>query len=728
VSGLAVRAQEPPAAKAESRLVSVPASPSIDRLRTLESRIGSAVEEGATSILLHLRGGRADPLEALDAADRLYGLGGARADAFLAGRARGGIALLALACGRIVLTSSSQIGPIDCSGEEERATVLAAARRYRSGEAALLVEAMIDPGLELHLVRYRDGKSKIVEEGELAAALANADAHGGLRAQELLVREDKLLALSADRAVALGIAEAIVEDVPAAADRLGVELPAASAASSAEPQKGVFRTGAWKPKQCKKAAIIFVEGDILEGLEARVKRRIAQVKADGSFDLLVIETDSPGGGVGSSLEVGDLIFETGAEMHTVAWIKRKALSGAALTSFAARDIVMSTAGTIGDCEPIVLAPGGYETLGEKIQSPLRATFRKYSQRNGHPVAIGESMVSSEAEVFQVTAADGSRRYFTSEQYWELEPEQQERYGETKIVVAEGKLPTFTAQEALRLDVSRATANSRRELLELYGVSEANAVVFEVTWSEELSDWLLRHKFILFLIGLVALYMEFKAPGFGVAGFIGIAAFTLYFFAGMIGGVADSLEIVLFVAGVALLIVEIFVTPGFGLPGIAGLLLIIVSLYLGSTPFTLPDTPRAREFLLDWMVQFGGAIVGATILAILLARFLPSAPLFRRIMLVPPGDAAGLSASGATAERPVADAVGQRGVALTDLRPAGRIRLGDRRIDVVTQGSFVEEGATVEVTRIKGNRIVVRPVKDETKKPGPDSGTDRDYNY
>ena len=160
---------------------------------------------------------------------------------------------------------------------------------------------------------------------------------------------------------------------------------------------------------------------------------------------------------------------------------------------------------------------------------------------------------------------------------------------------------------------------------------------------DMANWV---EMLILVVGILLMMVEiFVLPGFGVAGFLGIAAFALYFFAGTIGGVADSLEIVLFVIGVALLAVEIFVTPGFGLPGVGGLLLIVISLYLGSTPFIIPDTPRAREFLLDWMIQFGGAIIGATLMAILLARFLPHTPVFRRIMLVPPDGTAGLDASG-----------------------------------------------------------------------------------
>jgi membrane-bound serine protease (ClpP class) len=266
-------------------------------------------------------------------------------------------------------------------------------------------------------------------------------------------------------------------------------------------------------------------------------------------------------------------------------------------------------------------------------------------------------------------------------------------------------------------------------MKLYGVAPENVTVFETTWSEHVSEWLLQYKGILFFIGLIALYLEFKAPGFGVAGIVGIVAFALFFFAGTIGGVADSIEIVLFVAGLILIALELFVIPGFGLPGIAGIVLVVASLYLASTPFAIPTTPIARDFLFRWMLHFGGALVGTAIFAVLAARFLPDIPLFNRLMLSPPDAAAGLDASGTRIRPETHPLVGTRGRALSRLRPAGRAEVDGRKLDVVTEGSFVEVGDEIEVVKVKGNRIVVRPAHD-ARKPGDETERTprRDFNY
>jgi membrane-bound serine protease (ClpP class) len=671
-------------------------------------RVDALVAEGVSTILFELDGAGGDPADVLDLASRVHDLD-ARTIAVLPSRANGGHALLALACDEIVMTPAAQLGPIDCGDDAtKRSSVQAAARRFAGKRSELLVAAMIDPGIAVRRMVYDDGTPpRLVEAPDLPRARVEAAGRGAKIREEVLVREDELLTLTAEQARDAGFASRVVASAEALAAELGIE------ASAAERPAEVAAPGEWTPRPSKKAAVILLDDPIFAGLEARILRRLDQIEEDGTYDLLLIETDSPGGLVTASIKIGDRILEIGEKIHTVVWVRRQAISGAALTSFAAREILMSPSGTIGDCQPIMQTMQGIEVGGEKIQSPLRATFRKYAERNGYPIPVLESMVTQEHEVLRVEDERGKAHYFERKDYDALSSDERAAYAEPDVIVEADKLPTFTAREAVKYDIARRIVASREAVLELYGVEPENVTVFEVTWSEKASEFLLQWKGILFLIGLVALYLEFKAPGFGVAGIVGIAAFALFFLAGSIGGLAEATEIILFGIGVALIIVEIFLTPGFGIPGIAGILLIIVSLYLASSPFVVPNTPDAQSYFVDWIKHFGGALVAATVLAVVLARFLPSIPYFRRLVLAPPA-AEGLAASAATVGRENSDLVGRQGTALTDLRPAGRIELEGRRIDVVTQGSFVEEGALVEVLRVNGNRVVVRPVGTEAE--------------
>jgi membrane-bound serine protease (ClpP class) len=726
-TAIAVRASEPvPTRPSVSPLIVVDGTLDLARVRRVEHLITRAVAAGRETILLDIRSEAPDPFAALDLADKILSLTDTRVVACVSGRALGGSALVALACDEIVMTAAGQIGAIDC-GENAagRSSVRAAANRYREGQLRLLIDAMIDPSLEIHVLAFGNGFIRITETADLDAALRESRDHDGLTSRERLVRKDDWLTLQAGQAKTLGLSTRTVADIDAAAKYLEIEAPVAAATATAEAR---VDKGEWAPKQCKRAAIIYIEDGIDAATEARIRRRLDMIKKDGNFDLVVIETDSPGGTVHHSMIVGDLIFELGSTIHTVAWVRRVAYSGAALTSYAARDIVMSPVATIGDCQPIFITGGGYETAGEKMQSPLRAVFRKYAQRNGYPSAVAESMVTQELEVLRLTHLDGSHRYLTRKEYESLPPDERSGYGEPKMVVEKDRLPTFTADESIRWGLARRVIEKREDMLALYGVTPANTVEYKITWSEEVSAFLLAWKGLLFLIGLVSLYLEFKVPGFGVAGFVGIAAFALYFFAGSIGGVADSLEIVLFVAGVALIMVEMFLIPGFGIAGIGGLGLMVVSLYLASTPFIVPNSPLARTYLTDWLLHFSGAVFGSVICAVIIAKTLPSIPLFNRLLLVPPADAAALTASGAAVRDGAGDLIGRKGSAITALRPAGRILIDERRLDVVTQGAFVPEGGMVEVVKVKGNRIVVRALEDKSPDADGEPSPDRDYNY
>jgi membrane-bound serine protease (ClpP class) len=179
-----------------------------------------------------------------------------------------------------------------------------------------------------------------------------------------------------------------------------------------------------------------------------------------------------------------------------------------------------------------------------------------------------------------------------------------------------------------------------------------------------------------------------------------------------GGTATALEIVLFLAGVICLGVEILLIPGFGVFGVTGILLIVFSIILASQTFVIPQSPSQwREFTFSMLPLFAafGSLIG---FAYLIAKYLPHVPILGRMILqpnFPQGDE--LSS---LPPSPYESLLGSSGVAMTMLRPAGLVRFGDQYIDVVTEGSYIDEGARVEVIEVTGNRIVVKQVSCQTR--------------
>ncbi len=472
-----------------------------------------------------------------------------------------------------------------------------------------------------------------------------------------------------------------------------------------------------KRPDIRRPAVIPLFGDVDETMLKSVKRRIDQARRDGA-DTLVFDLDSYGGEVISAMEIGDAIFHID-EPYTIAYVSEKAISAGALIAMSAREIVMREGTDLGDCEPIYLSPtsGGIETAPEKIQSPLRAKFRKYAERSGVPVALAEAMVTKDLGAVRVRLeGEETARYLSAIEVEKWPEELRKRIAEKETVVERGYLLTVHAAQALKLGIATELVKDRADLLEKLGASSAASVpIYEELGLEKVARVLQSYKFLLFIIGVIGLYLEFKTPGFGVAGIVGLVALALFFVSSYLVDLAEIWEILLFVIGLALFALEIFVLPGFGLTGIAGIICILVAFYGAGTQHFLPDPSRetyAFELvsLRDWILQFSLSLIAIFVLAATLSRFLPHVPVFHRLILRPEtaegvplhGTAAAFGGASAGVPSP-----GDTGIAITKLRPVGKARFGDRRIEVPAEGDFVELGERVRVLEVKGNRILVK---------------------
>ncbi|MCK4840030.1 MAG: ATP-dependent Clp protease proteolytic subunit [Desulfobulbaceae bacterium] len=452
----------------------------------------------------------------------------------------------------------------------------------------------------------------------------------------------------------------------------------------------------------KKIFVIPVSGDVEPAMAAYIERAVQEAGTDPETTI-VLELDTFGGRVDSALKIVETMTAI-AGPRTIAFVKNKAISAGALIALSCKTLVMQPNTTIGDCAPISFSQEGAKMLGEKFQSPLRAKFRTLARRNGYPVALAEAMVSAHLEIYEVKMADRTL-YLNDNDLQAMTKDEQKKIITRKVVVAEDELLTMDDAEARNLGFSKMTAATIPEMLTRLDIKDYQLVRLEPSWSEALGRFLTSIAPILMMIGMAALYAEYKAPGFGLPGLVGLICLGLVLGNQYIVGLADHTEIILLLLGLVLLGFEVFVIPGFGVAGIAGFICIGLGMILSFQDFVLPDPalPWQSDILLDNLTKvLGSFIVAFAAGLIFLSYFFPR---LAKLIEGPYLDTT-LAASHADSHEAEQVTIGERGTAATFLRPAGKAHFGARAIDVITEGDFIEKGAKVRILAIKGNRVVV----------------------
>ncbi|MGH7811007.1 MAG: NfeD family protein, partial [Candidatus Binatia bacterium] len=201
--------------------------------------------------------------------------------------------------------------------------------------------------------------------------------------------------------------------------------------------------------------------------------------------------------------------------------------------------------------------------------------------------------------------------------------------------------------------------------------------------------------------------EIRTPGFGIPGVLGITSLALFFWGHWLVQLAGWEELLLFGSGLVLLVLEIFVIPGFGIAGILGIAALMAGLSL-----SLVGGGATWEFILKATTRVVFSLLVAVGASLLLLRFLPRLPFGRSLILQ-----TGLSAGEGYASAPTGDPawLGKSGTSLTPLRPAGIADIDGRRVDVVSEGEFIDSGVSITVFRVDGNRIVVRRQRTSTER-------------
>lgn len=504
---------------------------------------------------------------------------------------------------------------------------------------------------------------------------------------------------------------------------------------------GTATLPAQETRPATKAVVIPIEGVIDDVLRRSIERRLDEARADG-VNLVVFEMDTPGGLVTSALDISKLIKKLPGEgIRTVAWVHDEAYSAGALISVAAQEILMSSTASIGDCAPIMVSPvGGMTELGEteraKAESPILQEFRDSAIRNDYDTLLCRAMVTVGVEVWWVENVEsGERQFVDADRKKELidnrEPEQRRwRLVETYVDPRTGKeipaktptdheseLLTLSESEALVYGFASAIASNLDEVAAQLGVPGLLERIEPNGW-EVFAQWLNSPlvRGILFVIMLMGAYLEFQSPGLIVPGATALVALVIFLAAPYAAGLADIWTIVVLVIGLGLLAVELFLIPGFGLAGICGIMLIVVALvgtFVPAEPgvprFSWPDLQGTWEAVETGIIVLASSVIIAVTGIALLARYLPSMPFGRQLVLANPEDAAALAVPD---PHPDIALVGDVGIVTGDLRPGGQVRFGQTIVDVQSQGEYVDAGRRVQVIAHDGPRVVVRPLPDD----------------
>lgn len=256
-------------------------------------------------------------------------------------------------------------------------------------------------------------------------------------------------------------------------------------------------------------------------------------------------------------------------------------------------------------------------------------------------------------------------------------------------------------EAIQYKMADTIVSSAEAAARAFGITNPRIIDVKSNWAEEFVKFLNNPLVasLLIMLGLAGIYTEIKTPGFGFPGLMGILFLALFFGSSLILDLASWFEILLFILGLGAILVEIFLIPGFGVAGVIGIVLMIAALF-----FSLFNTEGYVDYSLIQLaiIQLGGALMGFFVLGFLAYKYLPNTRSFKAFVL----DTESGSNKGFTSAPDFTPLVGMSGTAITVLRPAGTAVIGDKRYDVVTQGDYIEKDSRIRVLKVEGMRIVV----------------------
>lgn len=607
--------------------------------------------------------------------------------AYIPRSVKGHAVLAAMACEEIVMGPDAQIGEagIDETPElDVNATKRAGYREIADERRTIPAEvalAMLDRNVELLKV-----ETEVSPEFVLGSELDELKKKHTIQSQSVLKRPGELAQFTGRQARELGFVKFLAADRAALAKALS--LPA----QSLEDDPSL--AGQWNPVR------IDLKGPLTASSASRVQRLIEnQIAAGANFICLWI--DSPGGSLVDSMGLVNYLAQLDPSVvRTVAYVPREARADAALIATACDQMVIGPDATLG-------GPGAVEFQPEDIQLAGQMLREALGEKKHQHWSLKAALVDPQLRVFRYTRQpDGAVAYFSEEELKAQEDAAAWTQGEE--VTKAGNPLQLSGERALELGLARHTASDVGAFRQIYGL-EHELTPAEPGWAHFLIDALAAPAvaWMLLLIGGAALYAELQSPGIGIGAFVALVCFMLFFWSKHLDGTAGWLEVLLFVTGVACILLELFVLPGTAIFGLGGGLLVIASLVLASQTFIVPHNEYQISQLQNSLLGLIGVGVGIVAAAMVMHRYLPHTPFFSNVMLEPPSDAELEDLEHRESMVELDHLLGHVGHATTQLTPSGKARFGHELVDVIADGEVISRGAEVVVVEVQGNRVVVR---------------------
>lgn len=460
-----------------------------------------------------------------------------------------------------------------------------------------------------------------------------------------------------------------------------------------------------------------ISGEMKERVQRHIKRALGQ-----KANVLILKLECGDGDSSKAHELALFLAHLNDDrpnpVETIAYVTEQARNTATFLALACDKIVMHPKARLGDFERYLRAnPSLEKAIGENLADVAGMLH--------YPEVLARGMTDANLRIVQAGSArgDSERRFLSEKEFTEdnRESEKEQKGPRWKLLQLIKPAREEDAGKCLTLDAATAQALGLAQVADkidgvynLVGVLPGDVSHTEADFLDALAEFLRNPwtRLVLIMIGITCLILELKMPGVSLPGVVAAICFVLFFWShSQLHGQMTVLALLLFLLGLVLLLMEIFVIPGFGVCGITGIALVVGSLGL----VAYGHWPRSPE---DWMGYgrtlgpMGVIMLSSVILAFVLARYLPSMPFANRLFLKPHAEENGelIDDSAPLATRPeLAALLGAIGVAATPLRPAGKVQFSDNFIDVVAEGSYVQPGARVQVIEIEGNRVVVKEV-------------------
>lgn len=472
------------------------------------------------------------------------------------------------------------------------------------------------------------------------------------------------------------------------------------------------------------AFVIPCKNMIDRGLYDSIQRRTTEA-LDAGAEYIIYDIDTYGGDLMSAFDISNyFLHEANAKVHTIAYVSKKAISAGAMISVACEDIIMMEKTTIGDCAPIQMGGKLEGVEREKVETVTRAAFVNSAEANNYPEALLKAMVTIQLEVYRVkNLATDEYEFFETTQL----PKDANDYDlhNKQLIVKNDELLTLTASQAIDFGVARAKVKDLAGVLQFIEARDDVAfakttVTLETNWSEEMVR-MINHPAVmgvLVMIAMLGVYMELNTPGLGLPGLVALICFVIIIGSKYLSGMANWIEVALFVVGLILLCIEVFILPGFGIAGILGISCIVAGLF-GMLIKNPPDKIPWPQTQMDWFLFTNGVLglvigfVGFVVFAWLTARYLPKMEFFSGLILMPTvpkkPEEIPVSMTAPPESLHVTVNVGDTGQVLSTLRPIGKAKFADAIVDVVAEAEFLDKGTKVEIIEIHGNRVVVKAI-------------------